>query len=147
MKKEEMSERVILFFARLLKNLPITKKKKKETLCWWTKKTGKERKWQIFPKELFDMLTKEMLKICSMLLMLRRRRRDFTAKHFFLVEEMVLVQKTSRSNRTFKYKKGCICWWRHNWSKSSCYYFGHPRLQCCWQQNWHQPWLQLQPPK
>ena len=89
-KRKKMSESHLILCHRLLKNLPITKKRKK-TLCWWTKKTGKERKWQIFPKELFDMLTKEMLKICSMLL---RTRRDFTAKHFILVGKMVVfVQK------------------------------------------------------
>ena len=46
-----MSEGVILFFARLLKNLPITKKER--NLLLMDKKDGKGEKMTNFPKRTF----------------------------------------------------------------------------------------------
>ena len=52
MKKEEMSESHLILCHRLLKNLPITKKKKENPLLM-DKKDGKGEKMTNFPKRTF----------------------------------------------------------------------------------------------
>ena len=53
MKKEEMSESYLILCHRLLKNLPITKKKEKENPLLMDKKDGKGEKMTNFPKRTF----------------------------------------------------------------------------------------------